>query len=359
MSTIRQLNQATLFWDSDSNTEEHRFSFHPHFTHHPDHHQFTTDDEEMFCGRRGRGGRGGHRGRHASPHLRRHRDDNNDHDEETIVLDAEIEISSSDSSDTEDDKPRGSRPHRGHKGHGKHGAFYGKWKGKGRGGFGHRFEHGHHWGEVRHGRFGPFGGFHPQEEFGPPDFNKHFGPHRGPHGFGHRGGFGPRGGHGPHPYWRGCHRHMRGFKHGGQSGSPSGLGPRGPGPWGRFGFKDNKPEEFEPEVDVFDTPDAFVIHASLPGAKKDATEVKWDARKFELSITGVIERSGDAELLESLALDERRVGAFDRKVRLGSTAHPVEVNADEIVAKMEDGVLSVRLPKVESDLVVVTKVDIQ
>ncbi|PYH96064.1 HSP20-like chaperone [Aspergillus ellipticus CBS 707.79] len=150
---------------------------------------------------------------------------------------------------------------------------------------------------------------------------------------------------------------LTGFKHGGR-----GKHHRGFGPWGHVGSHDHKHHKgdfFHPEVDVFDTPEVFVVHASLPGAKKDAVEVQWDPKKFELNISGVIERPGGEELLKTLALDERRIGTFDRKVRLGSVAQPVEINVDGITAEMENGILSVKLPKVESDVVMVTKVDIQ
>jgi HSP20 family protein len=117
-------------------------------------------------------------------------------------------------------------------------------------------------------------------------------------------------------------------------------------------------EDFKPDVDVFDTESAFVIHASLPGAAKEDVGVSWDAEKSELSIAGVIYRPGDEELLKTLAMDERKVGPFDRKVRLGSRANPAQVDADMITAKLEDGVLRVEVPKLDKDYVEIKKVDI-
>lgn len=86
--------------------------------------------------------------------------------------------------------------------------------------------------------------------------------------------------------------------------------------------------------------------------------MNWDADKSELSIAGVIYRPGDEELLKTLALDERKVGVFERKVRLGSRANPANVDSDGIAAKMEDGVLLVTIPKTE-EFVDVRKVDIE
>ena len=115
---------------------------------------------------------------------------------------------------------------------------------------------------------------------------------------------------------------------------------------------------FTPRADVFDTPDAYIVHVSLPGAKKEDVGVNWDGEKSELSVAGVVYRIGDEEMVKMLAMDEREVGVFERKVRLGSRAHPASVEAEGITAKMEDGVLVVRVPKVE-EFVEVRKVDIE
>ena len=118
-------------------------------------------------------------------------------------------------------------------------------------------------------------------------------------------------------------------------------------------------KDFAPEADVFDTEDAYVVHVSLPGAKKEDVGVNWNADRSELSIAGVIYRPGDEDFLKTLALDERKVGVFDRKVRLGSRAMPAQVDADSISAKIEDGILIVTIPKLDREYVEVKKVDIE
>ena len=117
-------------------------------------------------------------------------------------------------------------------------------------------------------------------------------------------------------------------------------------------------KDFTPPADIFDTPSAYIVHVSLPGAKKEDVGVNWDADKSELNVAGVIYRPGDEEFLKTLALDERKVGVFERKVKLGSKADPANVDSDEIGAKMEDGVLVVTIPKTE-EFVDVRKVDIE
>lgn len=121
----------------------------------------------------------------------------------------------------------------------------------------------------------------------------------------------------------------------------------------------NKTEDFKPEADVFDTEDSYVIHVSLPGAKKEDVGVNWDAEKSELNIAGVIYRPGDEEFLKTLALDERKVGAFERKIRLGSRANPAQVDVEGITAKLEDGVLRVVVPRLNGEFVEIKKVDVE
>ena len=118
-------------------------------------------------------------------------------------------------------------------------------------------------------------------------------------------------------------------------------------------------KDFQPPCDVFDLEDSFILHFSLPGAKKEDVGVNWDADKSELSVAGVIYRPGDEDFLKNLAMDERNVGAFERKVRLGSRATPAAVDADHITARLEDGVLHVRVPKVDGEYVDVKKVDVE
>jgi HSP20 family protein len=167
-----------------------------------------------------------------------------------------------------------------------------------------------------------------------------------PGGFGRRGHCGPKRG-GPHGFGRG-------------------------GPWGRGGFpfggfggfwNENKEEEsdstFKPEADVFDTESAYVVHLSVPGAKKEDIAVTWDAEKSEVAVSGIVHRPGDEEFLKTLAMDERKVGVFERKVRLGSLANPAQVDVDGINAKLEDGILRVEIPKLDKDYVEVKMVDIE
>jgi HSP20 family protein len=116
---------------------------------------------------------------------------------------------------------------------------------------------------------------------------------------------------------------------------------------------------FVPPVDVFSTETAYFVHIALPGAKKEDVGVNYDSDKGVLNIAGIVYRQGDEEFLKSLTQSERKVGVFDRNVKLPPASdEKEEVDGDAITAKLEDGILVVTVPKVEKEWTEVKKVDI-
>ncbi|CAL5866791.1 uncharacterized protein PFLUO_LOCUS1001 [Penicillium psychrofluorescens] len=251
----------------------------------------------------------------------------------------QTEDNSSSSSDSEssDDEKKHRRGKRGGKGKRK---AHGKGCGKGKHGPSH-----HHNG-FPHQYAGPFGG--PCGRGGP----HHYG---GPGGrwFGGRGG---RGGHGgPRGWHHGPHPHHHGgpppFARGGP-GFPDFDFLRNLGSQFGFPFAEQKPEgvDFVPTVDVFDTATKYIVHVSLPGAKKEDLSIDYDAGESVLRLAGVVYRPGISEdLHQGLVMEgrAREVGVFEREVRLGSRAAPAAVVVEEISAKLEDGVLNVTVPKIQ------------
>lgn len=107
---------------------------------------------------------------------------------------------------------------------------------------------------------------------------------------------------------------------------------------------------FVPPIDVFTTEDAYVLHIALPGAKKEDVGVHWDAEKGMLNMAGVVYRPGDEKFLETLTKKERKVGAFERTMKLPlNEEDKSEIDGDNITAKLEDGVLVVTVPKLEKE----------
>ncbi|RMD42973.1 hypothetical protein DV735_g2162, partial [Chaetothyriales sp. CBS 134920] len=119
---------------------------------------------------------------------------------------------------------------------------------------------------------------------------------------------------------------------------------------GFFGPHTRSEVDFEPEMDIFDTPTHYIIHLSLPGAKKQDVGVDWDGENSELRIAGVVHRPGvDEETLSYLVINgrKRENGVFEKVIRLGTRAEPASIDAAGITAKMTDGVLIIAVPKVQ------------
>lgn len=95
---------------------------------------------------------------------------------------------------------------------------------------------------------------------------------------------------------------------------------------------------WEPPVDIEETDDAFLVEADLPGVKRPDVDV--DLLDNQLHIRG---EAKERERVGILRRRTRRTGEFDYTVTL-----PGEVDGDKVEARLEDGVLHVRVPKVAS-----------
>ncbi len=99
-------------------------------------------------------------------------------------------------------------------------------------------------------------------------------------------------------------------------------------------------ETFAPALDVMEDSDAYTVTASVPGVDPEAIDVT--LTENVLTIKG--ETKSEEEKKEAnYHLRERRFGRFSRSITL-----PTPVDADHIEATQENGVLTLRLPKVES-----------
>ncbi|KAM4059070.1 hsp20/alpha crystallin family protein [Hirsutella rhossiliensis] len=122
---------------------------------------------------------------------------------------------------------------------------------------------------------------------------------------------------------------------------------------------------FTPPLDVYNTKTSYVVHVALPGARKEDLGVAWDPDTARLRIAGVVHRPGDELLLAALASGERRVGLFERHVALPPAGAADEdgerdaVDADNISAKMDNGILVVIVPKLEKEWTQIRRVDIE
>ena len=115
---------------------------------------------------------------------------------------------------------------------------------------------------------------------------------------------------------------------------------------------ENENIDFVPRADIFDTPTEYIVHVSLPGAQKPDISVDYDAEASALHLVGVVYRPGmTEELNNALAVEgrSREVGVFEREVKLGSRDQPANVDVDNISATLVDGILIVRVTKIQVD----------
>ena len=94
-----------------------------------------------------------------------------------------------------------------------------------------------------------------------------------------------------------------------------------------------------PAVDIFDTDQAIVLRAELPGLTPEDIDIEIDDKVLTLKGERRFEETVQEGRYYRL---ERAYGHFQRNVTL-----PQGVKPDEISASFDNGVLSVRVPKAE------------
>lgn len=96
---------------------------------------------------------------------------------------------------------------------------------------------------------------------------------------------------------------------------------------------------WSPVVDIYDKGGEVVIHAEVPGMKKEDIDVR--VENNVLTIRGTKQRSEDVKE-EGYFRTERSYGSFSRSFSL-----PTSVNVTKIGAEYKEGVLTLTLPKAE------------
>jgi HSP20 family protein len=94
---------------------------------------------------------------------------------------------------------------------------------------------------------------------------------------------------------------------------------------------------WSPPVDIEETDDAYIIEAEVPGVKKKDLNI--EIMGNELTISGEVK---EREREGVLRRRTRKVGNFFYRVVL-----PESVDADKLDADLDDGVVTVRLPKAQ------------
>ena len=99
------------------------------------------------------------------------------------------------------------------------------------------------------------------------------------------------------------------------------------------------PAGWVPPVDLFETPDQYVLIAEVPGLQRDDLQIQ--LHDDNLTVSGV--RREDETPCEQYHRMERGHGTFSRTFHL---PHPVD--AGGIAADLRDGVLTITCPKTDA-----------
>ena len=100
------------------------------------------------------------------------------------------------------------------------------------------------------------------------------------------------------------------------------------------------PRKINPEVNVFQKGDDYMLTAEIPGVAKEDLSIEVKKNLLRISGKRKIEHPKDV----SFHRVERGSTEFDRTIKL-----PILINQDKVDAKLEDGILSVFVPRAEED----------
>jgi len=91
-------------------------------------------------------------------------------------------------------------------------------------------------------------------------------------------------------------------------------------------------------MDVSEQPKSFLVHAELPGVKKEDIHVQVDGN--QVSITAEVKQEKEVREGERVLRAERYFGQVSRTFQLAQ-----EINDSEASARFNDGILELTLPK--------------
>lgn len=99
----------------------------------------------------------------------------------------------------------------------------------------------------------------------------------------------------------------------------------------------NRPADFAPPVDVHEDEEALVLRAELPGVKREDIDIQVDGNVLTLKGERKLEAEQQGRRYHRI---ERAYGSFVRQFQV-----PTNIDASAIDARLEEGVLVLRLPK--------------
>jgi HSP20 family protein len=121
--------------------------------------------------------------------------------------------------------------------------------------------------------------------------------------------------------------------------------------WPERWFRGEELDVRVPTVDVYEEKDDIIVKAELPGMDKDNIEV--NLTDHTLTIKGEKRKEEEAKE-ENYYRSERSYGSFLRTLEL-----PKDVHGDKVKASFKNGILEVRMPKIEEAKAKETKVKVE
>lgn len=114
--------------------------------------------------------------------------------------------------------------------------------------------------------------------------------------------------------------------------------------WGRFGRRGpglRFREDFlrEPELDLIDKGQEFLLKAELPGISKDEVDIEVSRDRIEIKAERKEEKE-ERDEEECYLCQERSYSSFYRSLAL-----PEEIVPDKVKAELKNGILEIKLPK--------------
>lgn len=101
------------------------------------------------------------------------------------------------------------------------------------------------------------------------------------------------------------------------------------------------PLNFTPAFELTETPEAYALHADLPGMKESEVEVEMQGNALVISGKRELSQERKDEKTQ-WHIKERSYGSFTRTFNFGDN-----VDASKITAALKDGVLNVTVPKAQ------------
>jgi len=105
-------------------------------------------------------------------------------------------------------------------------------------------------------------------------------------------------------------------------------------------IRNTKPDSWSIPLDVVKDGDSLVVTASVPGTSKDDIDVSVDEDVLTIKAEN---SSSSSDERESYLLRERRTGSYYRAIKL-----PETVDYENAESTFKNGVLTIKLPKLES-----------